>query len=204
MAGPDDTERRASTPARIAAALALIGGVVLLFLVLSGGDSYQVTARFQNAGQLVKGNLVQNAGTKVGTVQEIVLNINEDFAPLRVGTRATIRQASLSGVANRYIDLEMPPGEVNEEIEDGGVIPKQHTVTSVDLDHLFSLFDEKTRKGLKNVVRGFGATYAGKSKEAEEGWQYLNPSLVGAQRLFEELSEDEQALESFVVSNAKL
>ena len=214
MASTEDTERRVSTPARIAAFLALIGGVVLLFVVLTGGDSYQVTARFQNAGQLVKGNLVQNAGTKVGTVQEIdlapdgaaevVLNINEDFAPLRVGTRATIRQASLSGVANRYIDLEMPPGEVNEEIEDGGVIPKQHTVTSVDLDHLFSLFDEKTRKGLKNVVRGFGATYEDKSKEAEEGWQYLNPSLVGAQRLFEELSEDEEALESFVISNAKL
>ena len=42
-------------------------------------------------------------------------------------------------------------------------------------------FDEKTRKGLKNVIRGFGASYAGKSKEANAGWEYLNPSLVASQ-----------------------
>jgi phospholipid/cholesterol/gamma-HCH transport system substrate-binding protein len=193
-----------------------MAGVFVLFglLLLGGGGGYTVDAHFQSAGQLVKGNLVQASGTAVGKVgaielapdgsARVELHIDGDKAPLRRGTEATIRLASLSGVANRYVDLQMPPGESQETIPDGGVIPLDDTTTAVDLDHLFSLFDEKTRKGLRNVVRGFGASYEGKSAEANEGWKYLNPSLVGARRLFEELTYDKRSLESFVVSNAKL
>ncbi len=72
----------------------------------------------------------------------------------------------------------MPPGEEQKEIPDGGVIPVEDTTTAVDLDQLFSLFDERTKKGLRNVVRGFGDSYEGRVKEANAGWEYLNPSLV--------------------------
>jgi phospholipid/cholesterol/gamma-HCH transport system substrate-binding protein len=196
--------------------VALAGVVVLLFLVLfAKGPEYTVKTRFQTAGQLVKGNRVQTAGRPIGTVKSIdladdgsaeaVLRIDDETVkPLRAGTQATIRLASLSGVANRYVDLQMPPGEVLETIPDGGLIPLEDTTTVVDIDHLFSLFDEKTRKGLRNVVRGFGASYEGQAAKANEGWKYLNPSLVASRRLFEELSYDRKALESFVVDNAKL
>jgi phospholipid/cholesterol/gamma-HCH transport system substrate-binding protein len=193
---------------------------VLLFLgfagwlILGGSEKYTVKARFRAAGQLVPGNLVQIAGRPVGTTgearltqdgqAEVELKIDKQFAPLRAGTQATIRQASLSGVANRYVDLQLPPGEAQEEIPDGGTIPIQDTTTAVDLDQLFALFDEKARKGLRNVIRGFGESYEGKSVEANVGWEYLNPSLVAARRLFEELDYDDQALKSFLVSNSKL
>jgi len=39
---------------------------VLAYLMLFGGDRYQVTAHFQNAGQLVKGNQVVVGGSKKG------------------------------------------------------------------------------------------------------------------------------------------
>jgi phospholipid/cholesterol/gamma-HCH transport system substrate-binding protein len=84
--------------------------------------------------------------------------VDDEVAPLRRGTQANPRTASLSGVANRYVDLQMPPGEAPETIPDGGVIPVEDTTTAVDLDHVFALFDEKTRKGLRNVIRGFGAS----------------------------------------------
>jgi phospholipid/cholesterol/gamma-HCH transport system substrate-binding protein len=200
---------------RIAAVAAIAGVLVLLaLLIFGGGGSYQVNARFQTAGQLVDGNLVQAGGTAIGKVGDIyladdgtanvVLNIDREHAPLRHGTRATIRMASLSGVANRYIDLEMPPGEAQEEIEDGGLIPLDMTTTSVDLDHLFNLFDRKTRKGLRNLIRGFGATYRNRSEEAAEGWEYLNPSTIASRKLFEELTHDQATLERFLVSNANL
>jgi phospholipid/cholesterol/gamma-HCH transport system substrate-binding protein len=200
----------------VVAVAALAGVLVLLFFVLvAKGPEYTVKARFQSAGQLVKGNRVQNAGRPIGTVKsidlaedgtaEVVLRIDdENVKPLRAGTEATIRLASLSGVANRYVDLQMPPAESREEIADGGLIPLEDTTTVVDIDHLFSLFDEKTRKGLRNVVRGFGASYEDQAAKANEGWKYLNPSLVGARKLFEELSYDRKALETFVVDNAKL
>ena len=200
---------------RAAAAAALLLALVLVaLLVFGGGNGYTVKAHFQTGGQLVKGNLVQTAGHKIGLVDdihltenglaEVTLAIDEKYAPLRAGTQATIRLASLSGVANRYVDLQLPPGTEQEEIDDGGVIPVDQTTTAVDLDQLFGLFDQRTRKGLKNVVRGFGASYAGKSEEANAGWEYLTPSLVASRRLFQELTYDRRALQSFLVSNSKL
>ena len=210
----EEEEGRFGTVARVAALAALVLALVLVGLVLTGGDAYEVRARFQSAGQLVKGNRVQVAGRPVGTVEgieltadgaaEVRLRIEDDVAPLRRGTRAAIRTASLSGVANRYVDLEMPAGERQATLEDGGVIGLDETTTAVDLDQLFSLFDRRTRKGLRNVIRGFGATYEGQAKEANAGFEYLNPSVVATRRLFEELTYDQRSLESFLVSNSKL
>ena len=45
---------------------------------------------------------------------------DDDYAPLRRGTRAIVRQASLSGVANRYVDLQLPPGDRTATIPRNG------------------------------------------------------------------------------------
>jgi phospholipid/cholesterol/gamma-HCH transport system substrate-binding protein len=99
---------------RIAALGAVSAAAVLVAVVLFGGGSrgYEVKARFLNAGQLVKGNPVQNGGVPIGSVTEIAiapdgqaeitLEIDGDHAPLRRGTQAAIRQLSQSGIANRY------------------------------------------------------------------------------------------------------
>ena len=56
-----------SVVGRVAAVLALIGAVVVvLLLVLGGGSTYTITAQFENASQLVKGNNVNVAGVPVG------------------------------------------------------------------------------------------------------------------------------------------
>src|SRR5919109_2712236 len=105
---------------RVALASAVLAAVALVAIVLfgGGGDSYSVRATFANAGQLVKGNPVQTGGVPIGSVQEISITadgqaeiemkIDDKYAPLHVGTRATIRQFSQSGLANRYVDLQMP------------------------------------------------------------------------------------------------
>src|SRR5215208_7652697 len=104
-----------SVAGRIAAVLAVVAAVVVVAVLLfaGGGGGYTVKARFQNASQLVKGNLVQVSGQAVGKVEnidltpdgqaEITMSIDDDHAPLRRGTRAIVRQASLSGIANRYV-----------------------------------------------------------------------------------------------------
>ena len=48
---------------------------MLVALMMFGGDGgYRVTATFENAGQLVKGNQVRVGGRPVGTIEAIELN----------------------------------------------------------------------------------------------------------------------------------
>jgi phospholipid/cholesterol/gamma-HCH transport system substrate-binding protein len=206
---------RATTPiARVAALLAIGAAVVLAaLLLLGGGGGYTVKARFQNASQLVKGNLVQVGGLAVGKVTtidltadgqaEITMSINKDYAPLRHGTQAIVRQASLSGVASRYVDLRMAPKSA-PPISDGGVIDQDATTSAVDLDQLFDTFDPATRKDLQKVFEGSNKEFAGKGEQMNAGLLYLNPSLAASSRLFSELNYDTPLLERFIVASSKL
>src|SRR5712691_89088 len=139
---------------RYAVAAAVVGAAVLVALVLFhvGSDSYTVKARFINASQLVKGNQVKTGGVPVGSVKdiritddgqaEVTFDVDSNHAPLRRGTSATIRQLSLSGIANRYIDLQLGP-QRGAPIPDGGTIGVDHTGTPVDLDQVFNTLDPR-------------------------------------------------------------
>src|SRR5215210_1935928 len=109
--------RTVSGVGRVAAVAGIVAAAVLVGLLIfgGGGGGYTVKAEFENANQLVKGNLVQLDGVAVGTVKGmeitpngravIEMKIDEAHAPLHRGVHATVRQASQSGIANRYIDL---------------------------------------------------------------------------------------------------
>jgi phospholipid/cholesterol/gamma-HCH transport system substrate-binding protein len=205
---------RRLTAGRIAAVGAVVIALVVLGVLVFGGSSgYTVTAYFQDASQLVKGDLVEVAGQSVGTVSSLSLSpngraavklsiTNPDYEPLRVGTVATVRQASLSGVANRYVDLRLPPGEP-PPLSDG-VLPTADTNSAVDLDQLFDTFDPQTRQSLSRVIQDFGGVYAGRSAQLSAGYEYLDPVLATSSRLFSELNADTPLFERFVVSTAKL
>jgi phospholipid/cholesterol/gamma-HCH transport system substrate-binding protein len=208
---------RASITRALGGGLLVAAFALAAVVVLGGGGSdYRVTALFQNASQLVKGNLVQVAGRPVGLVEDIELtddgqaritmSIDDDgYAPLRQGTQATIRQASLSGVANRYVDLRIPGEDrAGGTIPDGGSLRADATTTAVDLDQLFATFDERTRRSLSRLVQGFDAQYAGEGRRANAALQYLDPSLSASSRLFEELGGDEPLLRRFISSSARL
>ena len=97
--------------------VAIVVGVPLLGGC--GGSSYQVTGEFENASQLVPGNEVVVGGVAVGSVKSIELGedgqalvdftVEDEYAPLKRGTVATVRSYSLSGVANRQVQLTIPP-----------------------------------------------------------------------------------------------
>jgi phospholipid/cholesterol/gamma-HCH transport system substrate-binding protein len=196
----------------MAAVVIAVVGIVLV-LVRSGGENYTVKLRFQNASQLVKGSPVEVSGKPVGSVQDIALTddgqaditvkIKDEWAPLRNGTQATVRLYSLSGIANRYIDLRMGPGDA-KNIPDGGLIPATQTTTAVDLDEIFNVFDKRTRTALSNFLRGSATQYAGQGAAANRGWLYLNPALATSSRLFEELNSDTDLFQRFVVASSQL
>src|SRR3954452_12407988 len=198
----------------VAVAALVVGVAVLAVVVLGGHDSYVVRARFISASQMVKGGEVKIGGERVGTVKaitvtpdwhaDLTLQIDSAHAPLRVGTTATVRAVSLSGVANRYVDLQMPPGTQQRTIPKGGAIDEQHTSSAVDLDQLFNTLRPRERRGLQRVIRGFGAQIHGRGAEAAAGFHYLDPSLSTNARLFDELTRDRPALERFILDSSRL
>ena len=202
---------------------ALVLGVVAIVavaavLVLTGSSDasdYEVTAEFTNASQLVGGEVVTIGGTDVGKVNDIRLadngdalvtfTVDEAYAPLQRGTTAQIRSFSLSGVANRQIQLTLPQqGKGGEEIPDGGTMTRAETISEVDLDELFNTLDPDTVADFKNVIKGFATSYHGVGEEANKGFKYLNPFLSTSRRTFAELTRDTPALEQLIVNGSQL
>ncbi len=198
--------------ARVLAAAALVVVVALVaWAMFGGGGGYKVTAVFEDASQLVVGNQVLVGGSAVGSVtcidlddngqSAITMDVDGDVAPLHDGTTATIRSASLSGVANSYVALPPGPGTA-PEIADGGTIGADDTTAAVDFDQLFNTLDAKTRAGLRNFIRGQADWYAGKGEQAAESTQNLPAFLTSTADLTRELALDQQVLSRFLKDGA--
>ncbi len=203
-------ERGASTPARIIAALAVVVAFVLVGVLLFGGNGSGHTYKllFETGGQLVPGNEVLVAGQPVGTIDEIDLTDDSEAEvtvtteePLHEGTQAVVRSTSLSGVANRYVSLQLGPDNA-DEIEEGSTIGGADTTSPVDVDQFFDIFRPKERKALQKFIKGNATIYSGKTKLANKAYKFLNPALSSSERLFAELSEDSRVLERFLVEGA--
>jgi len=192
-----------------------VAAVAVALLLLRGGSTYEITAEFQNASQLVKGSQVVVAGVPTGTVKDIALGdhgqalvtftVSDPYDPLKEGTTATIRSYSLSGIANRQIELKLPPeGQAGGELPSGSVLPQSQTVSEVDLDQLFNTLNARTIKNFKHVIEGFELSYEGVSKQANTGFKYLNPFLSTSRQVFGELTRDTPTLERLIVDTSHL
>src|SRR6266545_3018711 len=199
----------------VLATLTLAALIAVYILLFGTGSSYSVTASFENASQLVKGNRVDVAGVPVGSVSDISLSddgqalveleiSDSAYTPLPEGTHATVRSQSLSGIANRYVDLALPTDNTTQKISSGGQISQADTTSEVDLDQLFNTLDRPTVSHLQEVIRGFARAYDGVGAKANRGFYYLNPFLSTSRRVFGELNSDQANLEGLVVDAAGL
>jgi phospholipid/cholesterol/gamma-HCH transport system substrate-binding protein len=207
--------RNSTVIGRVAAVAAVVVALLAVgIIVLSGGSSYQVRAVFSNASQIVSGDLVEVAGSSIGTVSNIALtpggqaqltlNItNKNYEPLRQGTQATIRELSLSGIASRYVDLHPGP-TANPAIHSNGVIPTADTTSEVDLDEIFNTLNGPTRKGLQDVFQGSAAQVKGAGQKMQAAFQYLNPAVAASSALFRELNRNTGDFTKFITKTGKL
>jgi phospholipid/cholesterol/gamma-HCH transport system substrate-binding protein len=209
--------RSGSVVGRIAAIGAVVIAIVVVAVLLfRGGGGYEVTAQFLNAAQLVKGNQVMVGGTPVGSVKdikitkdgqaEVKLSVKEDYDDLPAETQAVIRQASQSGIANRYVELQLPSNDKRsgKKIADGGRIPVTRTTTTVELDELFNTLDPDTRDAVTHFFRNSAKQFKDKEQQQREVYKYLNPALSTSSRLFNELNRDSPLLADFLQDSEKL
>lgn len=189
--------------------------LVIAWLLLRGGG-YYVNADFQTGGQLVKGANVSVGGVAVGKIDSITLTDDnqarvrmridrKDLTPLHRGTVATVRLASMSGVANRYVALSPGPNSA-PEVPDGGVIGADDTNSPVDLDQLFNTFTPEVTEGLRNFLKGSASQYADnpdtpldETVYANQGLRWIAPFFDAGARIAASVSKDEEALSSFLV-----
>lgn len=199
--------------ARFLALAGLIGVAVLIGLVMFGNDgSYNVTATFENGGQLVKGNQVRVGGRSVGAVDSISLNgraqaevkmkLDKDLGDLHRGTTATVRASSLAGIANRYVSLQLGPNSA-PKVPSGGQITADATDAPVDLDQLFNTLDPKTRKGLQQLIQGQATYFGGRSKDYGEAVKYASPALSTTSALTRQLIDDDATFDQFLSDASK-
>ncbi len=201
------------TFARTASALALLGAVVLLWLLfVRGGEGvYTLTAHTVNAGQIVSGNEVRIGAAKVGRVRSIgltrsgqaaiTLDLDADAAPLHEGTTFAVRQNSIVGSANRYVTLT--PGPLSRPpLPDHGVIAAVDTTAPVDFDALLDTLDAPTRRGVRGLFRGGAQQYRDRVRQARQSLAYLAPALTGTTSMLRELASDRDALNRLVAKGA--
>ena len=185
--------------------------IVVVFMLFGGGGGHKYKLRFQTAGQLVKGDDIQVGGRRIGSVDaisltkdnqaEIEITVDDEFAPLPASTKATERLTSLSGVANRYIELALGPNN-GPKIPDGGTIDEDRTTSVVDVDQLFDTLDAPTRQGLARFIRGQAQWYKGKEAEGNLAAYFLNPALSTTSQVFEQISNDQRTLGQAVTATA--
>jgi virulence factor Mce-like protein len=146
--------------------VALIGAVLAVFGASHlglGGSSYSITGHFLSAEGLTAGNDVVIGGVQAGKVESVAvapdsdstggalirMSIDQKYAPLRRGTRATIRQKGFLG--NMYVELA-PGSDGSQAIPDGGTLPIEDTAAPVSLDQVMDVFDPATRAKLKTLT----------------------------------------------------
>lgn len=197
----------------IAAALLTVLALATWALI-GGSSSYRVVAHFSNAGQLVKGGRVEVSGRPVGEIvdvrvgsdgnAEVEFSIDEGrFVPLRRGTRADIRAVGQAGVTNRYLDLTPSPVG-GAEIPDGGSLSLQETSGIVELDAIFSAFDEPTRDSVAEVASRSAEIFAGSGSRWFNGMlTKLSPAFEQFAAVSSDLNADRAQLDRLIGSLAE-
>ena len=198
--------------ARVVGVGALVAAAVLAAVLLlgAGGNGHGYKLLFETGGQLVPGNEVLVGGQPIGTVDDITLTDNAQAEveitvddPLHEGTTALVRATSLSGIANRYVSVAPGPNDA-PELEDGATIAADKTTSPVDLDQLFDALNQRTRRGLQDVIQGSAAIYDGNAEQAREAYKYFAPSLQATERVLAELTRDQRSFSQFLTSGARV
>ncbi|MDX8153323.1 MlaD family protein [Patulibacter brassicae] len=195
------------------AGLAIVVAGLVYLLAFSGGSDYKLHVRFQNAGQLVQGGLVQVGGVKVGQIDRISISddgqadlelgiTDEDFVPLNEGTRAQIRAVGQATLTNRYVALT--PGPDNRPaLRDGATLAATDTRGIVDLDAILSSLDGPFREDLRALIQRSSEVFAGSGAPSfNRMLAKIDPAFASLDGLLGDLRTDQDAIDRLVRSGA--
>jgi virulence factor Mce-like protein len=195
----------ASSPILVGAVTILVV-IVAVFLAYNANNglpfvsTYNLKVKVPNANALVKGNEVRIGGVRVGIVKSVVplqesngkvlaelsLSLDKNAEPLPVDSTVTIRPKSALGLKF----LQVTPGDSSKGFKAGETIPlTAYTPEPVDIDEFFDMFDEPTRKAIRQNQAGFGNALAGRGPQLNEGIGALSRLVVNSQPVLRRIVE---------------
>jgi len=143
------------------------------------GQDYSVRAAFIDANGVSRGADVVIAGHSVGQVSGVevsgtralvTMRISPHYAPLHQFTSARIRYSTL--LAQKYI--EITPVNGGAELQSGGTIQSDNTLSPVDFDQFLSALDPQTRARLQTLIQQTGGGLQGQQETINDLLTQLN------------------------------
>jgi virulence factor Mce-like protein len=176
--------------------------------------TYDLKANLPNAAQLVKGFEVRIGGARVGFISKIepkkrsdgsayaqvTMKLDKEIEPVPADSTLLVRPRSSLGL--KYIELT--PGQGKAGLAAGSTIPvRQARPPVVELDDLFSMFDDKARVGSRNALDGFGGGFAGRGQDINTAIAAFVPLLTDLEPVARNLSDPNTRLNRFFASLAR-
>jgi hypothetical protein len=128
------------------------------------------------------------------------MKLDKEIEPVPADSTLLVRPRSSLGL--KYIELT--PGEGRAGLAAGSTIPvRQARPPVVELDELFSMFDDKTRVGSRNSLDGFGGGLAGRGQDINTALAAFVPLLADLEPVARNLSDPDTRLNRFFASIAR-
>jgi virulence factor Mce-like protein len=203
----------AGNPVLIGAATVLVV-LVAVFLAYNANQglpfvpTYQLRAEVPSAANLVVGNDVQIGGSRVGfvngisaerqddgtTIAILDLTLERDAGPLPQDSTLIVRPRSALGL--KYVEITR--GTDSEGFDEGATIPiAQATPTPVEFDEVLGMFDEETRDAIGANTTGFGDAFAGRGESINTAIGSFRPLLRDIVPVAQNLASPETNLRRF-------
>ena len=197
--------------AMVVFALSCFGLLLFLWLAFGGPiplkpKGYRVNTSFAEATQLALEADVRISGVPVGKVKEIspdkesgrsevVLEIDSDYAPLKVDTRSTLRQKTLLG--ETYVELT--PGSPDaEDVPEEGRLDQGLISPTVELDEIYRAFDQRTRNAFQAWMQTQASAIEGHGRDLNDALGNLGPFAEDASVIVDILNRQEGGVRQLV------
>ena len=203
----------AANPTLVGALTVLIV-VVAVFLAYNANNglpfvpTYRISANVPNANSLVEGNEVRVGGVRVGVIETIEpvehengaytaklnLKLDKNVDPLPEDSSLIVRSRSALGLKF----LEITPGRSDRGIPEGGSLSLAAARPEpVELDQVFDMFQEPTRRDIQVNLREFGTAVAGRGAQLNAAIGELAPLLRRLEPVMRNLSSEQTDLAGF-------
>jgi hypothetical protein len=118
------------------------------------------------------------------------MEIDPQFAPRPVDTRAILRQKTLLG--ETYIELS-PGSRGAGELHDGAALPRGQVAPTVQLDEILSTFDPTTRQAFETWMQQQGSALTGRGQDLNAALAELYPFATNVNSVLAVLNRDSAA-----------